>query len=141
MAEPGAEQGILQREIAELESLLREKRAAVGAENAPENEREEFREAFHEKYGESFAPAPPSDTPTPPPPLPQDIAGHHAAVVAAPENKEKLEALIHIALTKGVRTAAEVARRASPWLMDELHDTLQDQYYDRLIQAKQLKAL
>jgi len=139
MAEPGAEHEALQREIAELESLLREKRGAMSVEAAPE--RETFREAFHEKYGESFAPTAPSDTPTPPPSLPQDIAGHHAAVVAAPENKEKLEALIHIALTKGVRTAAEVARRASPWLMDALHDVLQDQYYDRLIQAKQLKTL
>lgn len=141
MAEPGAEHQALQREIAELESLLREKRGAMGVEQTPE--REAFREAFHEKYRESFAPAPPSSapTPTPPPPLPQDIAGHHAAVIAAPEDKEKLEALIGIALTKGVRAAAEVARRASPWLMDELHDVLQDQYYDHLIQTKQLKAL
>ena len=139
MAEQNPEHEALQREIAELESLLREKPGAADRDAAPE--REEFREAFHEKYGESFSPAPASTTATPPPPLPQDIAGHHASVVAAPEDNKKLEALIGIALTKGVRVAAEVARRASPWLMDELHDALQDHYYDRLIQAKQLKAL
>lgn len=141
MAEPGAEHQVLEREIAELESLLKEKRGALGAGEGPEQEREVFREAFHETYGESFKPAPSASATPPPPPLADDIAGHAQAVAAAPEDKEKLETLIGIALTKGVRAAAEVARRASPWLMDALHDALQDHYYDRLIQMKQLKAL
>lgn len=138
MTELTPEHEALQREITELESLLREKRGAAGMETAPE--REEFREAFREKYGESFAPAPTPSTAVPAVP-PSDIAGHQQAVTVAPEDEKKLETLIGIALTKGVRVAADVARSASPWLMDELHDRLQDHYYDRLIQAKQLKAL
>lgn len=49
--------------------------------------------------------------------------------------------LVEIAFTKGIRAAADVARHATPWLLDQLHDALQDHYYEKLVRAGKLKAL
>lgn len=129
-------------EIAELERLLAEKRQALAAEGKAVEEREAFGEAFRERYGEVLAPAPPlspSASPSPAPP-PDEIARHTEAL-GAKGRQEQLEHLIALAFSKGVGYAAGVARRATPWLMDELHDTLADRYYRQLIEARQLKAL
>ncbi len=137
---PGAEQTPHQ-EIAELERLLAEKKQALTAENAARPEQELFREAFRETYGESFSPktspAPSASAPV----LPADELTKHASSLAAQEREEQIGSLIAIAISKGVVAAADVARRATPWLMDELHDRLCDRYYQHLIAARQLKAL
>ncbi|RJQ37190.1 hypothetical protein C4552_01685 [Candidatus Parcubacteria bacterium] len=128
--------GHLANEIAELESLLAQKRASLERAGEAGEEKEAFGETFRERYGEAFAP-PPAASPgqtTPPPAPPHDQV---AAVQTAPEDQQ-VAALVEIALTKGVRAAAEVARHATPWLLDELHDRLQDRYYDELVRARKL---
>ncbi|MDP3727757.1 MAG: hypothetical protein Q8R35_03940 [bacterium] len=147
---PGGEQTPHQ-EIAELERLLAEKKQALADESAARPERELFRETFRETYGEALSPQtpPPStDSTSSPqansgqtPSLPPDELAKHAAALAAQEREEQLESLIAIAISKGVTAAAGVARRATPWLMDELHDRLCDRYYQHLIASRQLKAL
>lgn len=139
---PGGERTPHQ-EIAELERLLAEKKQALTAESAAKPEQELFREMFRETYGEALSP----QTPAPltslgqAPALPPDEIAKHASALAAQEREEQLESLIAIAISKGVAAAAGVARRATPWLMDELHDRLCDRYYQHLIAARQLKAL
>ena len=129
------------QEIAELERLLAEKKQALGAESADKPERELFRETFREAHGESFSPqafTPPSASA---PSLPPDDIAKHASALAVQEREEQIESLIAIALSKGIAAAAAVARKATPWLMDELHDRLSDRYYQHLIASRQLKAL
>ncbi len=137
---PGGEKTPHQ-EIAELERLLAEKKQALVTENEPKPERELFRETFREAHAESFSP--PSSTPPSQPTsvLPPDEVAKHASDLAALEREEQLESLIALAFSKGITAAAAVARRATPWLMDELHDRLADRYYQHLLASRQLKAL
>ncbi len=143
---PGGEKTPHQ-EIAELERLLAEKKQALTAESAAKPEREIFREAFRETYGESLSPKTTSPAPYPltgsgqAPSLPPDELAKHASALGAQAREEQMESLVAIALSKGVVAAADVARRATPWLMDELHDRLCDRYYQHLIASRQLKAL
>lgn len=128
----------LHREIAELERRLQEKREALAREGRVLEEKEAFRETFYETYGDALQPevAPPQ-----PSAAPRDRRGAPPPAPATQAAQEQLEVLIALAFTKGVRAATEAARRATPWLMDELHDELVDRYYEHLIQLKQLKAL
>ena len=126
-------------EIAALERLLEDKKRALAAEGKPAPEHEVFKEAFHEAYGEALAPKT-SIVPTALP-IASDELAKHVNDVKTKAREEQLESLIELALTKGVAAAAEVARNATPWLMDELHDRLQDTYYQQLIELRKLKAL
>lgn len=129
------------QEIVELERLLAEKRQALEREGdtTPEREREAFREVFRESFGEHLNPQR-TLQPLPATLAPGELAGH-ADALKEKAREEQIEHLVGIAFTKGVRAAADVARHATPWLMDELHDRLQDRYYEHLIQARQLKQL
>ena len=55
--------------------------------------------------------------------------GHH----------EQVEALVEIALTKGILVAVGVARHLdNPHLLDDFHDMFIDEYYEKLIQARKI---
>lgn len=137
---PGGERTPHQ-EIAELERLLAEKKQALAVEGKAPPERELFSETFRETYGESLSPKTSTLPSASAPSLPPDELAKHASSLATQEREEQMESLIAIALSKGVAAAADVARRATPWLMDELHDRLCDRYYQHLIASRQLKAL
>ncbi|MBI2055350.1 MAG: hypothetical protein HYT42_00435 [Candidatus Sungbacteria bacterium] len=128
------------QEIAELERLLAEKRKTLELEGQSAEEKEVFKEAFRETYGEVLAPKTPVVN-QPQPVLPAEELDKRAEELKTKEREEQLESLIALAVTKGVTAAAEVARQATPWLMDELHDRLRDKYYEHLIAARKLKAL
>lgn len=138
--EEGA-QGKQMEEIAALERLLAEKKQNLLTEGKIMPEKEAFREAFRESLGEALSPQTTTVTPPPVSTLTPDEVTKHASDVAAKEREEQVAALVEIALTKGIPAAAEIARKATPWLMDALHDELQDHYYDKLLQARKLKAL
>ena len=56
------------------------------------------------------------------------------------ENQVKL--LTDLALEKGVSHAIEVAKRLdNPYLLDELHDALVDELYNKLVEKGELKAI
>ena len=55
------------------------------------------------------------------------------------EHHDQVVALVEIALTKGVLAAVQVARHLNnPHLLDDFHDMLIDEYYDKLVQARQI---
>lgn len=55
------------------------------------------------------------------------------------EHHEQMEALVEIALTKGILEAVRVARHlGNKHLLDDFHDILVDEYYDKLIQARKV---
>lgn len=124
----------LPEEIKELELMLEEKKRALAERGEEREHKEVFREAFKEKYAEEFkvAPAPPLPPPYQPPVKAKDSAARIA-------REEELQTLIQLSFEKGVRQAIALAKRENPWLLDELHDRLIDEYYQKLIQARQIK--
>ena len=53
--------------------------------------------------------------------------------------KEDVRLLVEIAMTKSIGEAIRVAQRAgSPYLLDELHDHLVDDYYDKLVSLRKI---
>lgn len=55
------------------------------------------------------------------------------------EHRDQVEALVDIALTKGVLEAVRVARHlGNPHLLDDLHDMLVDEYYEKLLAARKI---
>lgn len=127
-------------EIAALEQLLAEKKQAFETEGKNVPEREVFREAFRESFHGAIAPSIKTAAPFASP-LSDDELAKHADDVLAKAHEERVDALIEIALEKGILAATHIAKHATPWLMDELHDRLQDRYYDQLIQLRKLKAM
>ena len=129
------------QEIAELERLLAEKKQALAVEGKVSPEWDIFRETFRETHGESFLPQAFTPPPTSVPPLPPDEVAKHTSALASQKREEQIESLIALAFSKGVAAATAVARHATPWLMDELHDRLADHYYQHLLTSRKLKAL
>jgi len=140
MPEPGQKrEKTHEEEIKELERLLEEKKRALierGVEKVP---KEAFREVMKE-YVE--AKKPPSYLPPSPVPVP-------ASDDAAKKNDEQkkrireaeLDKLIAVSFEEGIVEAVNQAERTTPWLLDELHDRLVDEYYQKLVQSSKLKEL
>lgn len=57
------------------------------------------------------------------------------------ERKEQVRALVEYALTKSIAEAVKIAEASTPWLVDELHDHLVDDYYDKLVALRKIKEL
>lgn len=57
------------------------------------------------------------------------------------KREEQIKHLVEIALTKSISEAVKVAQRSNPYLLDELHDHLVDDYYDKLIALRKIKKL
>ncbi|MFH1508991.1 MAG: hypothetical protein ABIE68_02400 [bacterium] len=54
--------------------------------------------------------------------------------------QQNLQQLVNIAFTKGIDEAIDQAKKTDdPYLIDELHDTLVSELYDKLIEAGKLK--
>lgn len=124
----------LPEEIKELEQMLEEKKRALAERGEEREHKEVFREAFKEKYSGEFKVAPPA--PLPPPPRSPTAKLQDSA--ARSRREEEIQTLIRVSFEKGVRAAADIAKRENPWLLDELHDRLIDEYYQKLIQSKQI---
>lgn len=127
-------------EIAALERLLEEKKQAFHAEGKQVPEREAFREVFRETYGRT-SPAEPSGQSAHIPGSTHSSPAASAADPGSGAREEELESLVAVAFHKGIRAATDIAAKETPWLLDELHDRLQDRYYQHLLQMKKLKAL
>ncbi len=128
----------LPEEIRELEHLLEEKKRFLAEKGEEREPREVFREIFREKYPlpteEKIAP--PQVGALPQPPFGTTQKREDDAVKK--ERKEEIAALIEISFEKGVRQAVNIAKRTSPWLLDELHDRLIDEYYQKLVQSREV---
>ena len=141
MAEsPGVPEHNHSTELAEFERLVAVKREALTREGRPAPEREVFREVFRERYGDVLS-SEPAAAPSVAPQGPGRLALPPADMPADTAREAELEEFVVLAFAKGVAAAAGAAKKSSPWLMDELHDRLVDRYYDRLLEARQLKPL
>lgn len=144
-----------EEEIKELERKLAEKKRAVAeaaggapAGAPPERDRAEkemFREVIREHISEVQPPAMrPSETQlVSPPPV---VSGAPSGGAAAPTpdkqaREEKLCMLVERAMTTTIEAAVRAAEKETPYLLDELHDRLADEYYEKLVQLRKLEAL
>ncbi len=136
---------VLEQEIRELERKQAEKKRsleACAAPGEPPEEKTVFREVIREHI-EGAAEGPPAmkaaAQPTSPKltSLPQDAAKAQADEIREEEHKKQVEALLAIAFSKGIVNAVNVARHlGDPHLLDEFHDTLADEYYEKLLSAR-----
>lgn len=122
-------------EIQELERLLEEKKRQLAERGEGQEPKETFRELFKERYAPGIPEKPPTASGTGPSPiLPQSSDDTSKAKA----REEQLRIFIEISFEKGIAAAIQLAKANTPWLLDELHDRLIDEYYERLIQAKQI---
>ena len=127
-----------EEEIQELERRLEEKKRALSesGEEAPQ-EKEVFREVLKEHISDTRQAADGGVVLTPPPHT--QSQSDDDLKKAKEELKEDVRLLVEIALTKSIGEAVRVAIRAeSPYLLDELHDHLVDDYYDKLVSLKKI---
>lgn len=127
---------IHEREIKELEQLLEEKKKEFFEHGEEKEHKEVFKEVFSEKYRQiAGAPVPPSVGSGVVPVAPTKSS-------AISEEKEtELKSFIEMAFADGLVSAVNRAKARSPWLLDELHDRLSDEYYEKLIQAGQIEKI
>lgn len=130
-----------EEEIRELERKLAEKKRELAAGAAsPAEEKEVFREVVREHI-EAMKPAMPPDGAPPVSHIPPKPPAAPADAAKAAEREEKLRLFIEYALTRGIADAAAKARAESPYLIDELHDRLVDEYYDKLVALRRIDPL
>lgn len=141
-----------QESISSLEEeihALEEKLAARKTIEAETEEKELFRkvlkehvESAKETTEKQAATEPAFPASSVPAVSPYDYAGSaksKADDIREKEHREQVEALVEIALTKGVLEAVSVARHLdNPHLLDDFHDMLIDEYYEKLLQARKI---
>ena len=97
-----------------------------------EKEKEILREAISERIEEI------------PPLLPaqQKAIAQKVQQIKAQPKERQIQLLTEMAFEKGVFEAVEVARRLdNPYLLDEFHDALIDELYNRLVEQGKLKQI
>lgn len=148
MAEDSKEKGGVsaEEEIRELEQRLEEKKRELAekGEGLPE-EKEILREILRKRVEEAMPPAPGEVPITPvagvPHKLTDDLKKKAEELKKKEAREEQVRALIELALTRSISDAVKVAGSATPYLLDELHDHLVDDYYEKLLQLRKIKAL
>lgn len=141
----------LEEEIRALEEKLAARKVAEVKQKAEGSMREEkdiFRDVLHEhvesakEIAEKQTTAGSTDSAN----IPATPLFNYAARVQQKaddirekEHHEQVEALMEIALTKGILEAVHVARHLNnPHLLDDFHDILVDEYYEKLVQARKI---
>lgn len=132
-----------EEEIADLERRLEAKKREIASkkEGIPE-EKELFREVVREHIeaarpalGERAGVSIPAQKPA------GAGAKTKADIDKEKERERQIKALIEIALVKSISEAVRIAGSTSPYLLDELHDHLADDLYDKLIALRKIKKL
>lgn len=145
MAEEHKKEITPENEILELERRLEEKKRELAGKQAelPE-EKEILREVLQKQVEEARAPA--GEEPTGSAPavihiLTDDLKKQVDEVKQKEKREEQIRHLVELALTKSIKDAVKVAQDASPYLLDELHDHLVDDYYEKLVALRKIKKL
>lgn len=130
----------LESEIQALQQKLEEKKRELqaGAENMP-HEKEIFREVLREHVEDTrYKMQDTDDMAKVSIPVSPSITTDQQTTDAV-EHAEEIEALVHIAFSEGILKAVQAARETrNPHIVDELHDRLVDEYYDKLLAARQI---
>lgn len=127
----------LQAEIKELQARLDAKKRELGTAVHME-ERDVFREVFRERFDE-LTKAIQSASPVPAAPAPQ--APLRDDSVKDLKKEEAIEHLIFVAFEKGPGSALTEARTMGDFWVDELHDRLADEYYEKLLEFRRVQQL
>ncbi|MDP3770272.1 MAG: hypothetical protein Q8R40_05050 [bacterium] len=134
-----------EEEIRKLEQQLEQKKRELTQSGAavPE-EKEVFRQVLKEHI-ETFRLVAPSIPLTPHVPPPPSITPTLQDTQTSTQNREINEAtvrlLIEKAMTGTIDDAVSEAQKISPYMVDELHDHLVDDMYDKLIALRKVKQL
>ena len=135
-----------EEEIQNLERQLEAKKRELAVAGAPaKEEKEVFREVLKEHIETLRPSAPPADTAIPVAPLPPVAAPTPQGVAGEVKKDEANEAtvrmLVEKAMTGTIEDAVKEAQKISPYMLDELHDHLVDDMYDKLVVLRKIKAL
>ncbi len=123
-----------------VEEIYREfkvKRAEVlkqseSKELTPEKEKEILKETISEQTQKS----------QPITPIQQQAITHLGQKIKDEPKERQIQLLVNMAFEKGVVEAIEVAKSLdSPYLIDELHDILVDELYNKLVTEKKIEKL
>lgn len=135
-----------EEEIRMLEKKLEAKKQELSqkGQEAP-HEKEMLREVLKEHIEEARQ-VPPEH----PQPVPSAGIGHGLGddlkkkaddLKQQEKREEQVRSLVELALTRSIHDAVKVAGHATPYLLDELHDHLVDDYYEKLVALKKIKQL
>ena len=114
---------------AELMRRFEEKKRLLETTGVKPESKEIFKEAFREHVAEQM----PSVLIVEPRPVSEK---RPAGAIAADD--QELQSLVNLALEKGVFAAIKKAEAETPYLIDALHDTLVDHYFEKLVLAGRL---
>ena len=122
-------------EIRALEQKLEAKKRELAEKGAElPHEKEMFRDVLREHVEELKAPLPSYFVPPPS----DDSAKKTDDKLKQDEREEHIRQLIELALTSTIEKAVRWAEAESPYILDELHDHLIDDYYDKLIALRKI---
>lgn len=145
MPEPQREQfGSPEEEIKALEEKLQQKKQELLSRGAPvPEEKEVFREVLKQHIEEAHPVSPPQVTPISGlGHLPADDFKKKTDNTKEKEiRQEQVRDLVELALSSSIRDAIKEAEKSTPYLLDELHDHLVDEYYDKLLALRKIKAI
>jgi len=140
----------LEREIADIEKRLAEKKAALEqtqSEQPVTQEKDILREVVSEKaqeFASSYQPSAPAPTQSATPATDDTLFPpiSEPPSYLSNELKDKVQCLVNTAFTKGLTEAVkEVSKMNNPALLDAFHDVLVDQLYDVLIERGKLEKI
>ncbi len=140
MAESGGAYRSPEEEIRDLERRLEEKKREVGADGRAEKEmfREVLREhvrSAREGAGDEGVTLPSSHRHV----VADEVITDPAELRKEEAREDEIRSLVEDALTRGVGHAVRRAAAESPYLLDELHDHLVDDFYDKLVALRKIK--
>ena len=120
-------------------NILHHRFEAKKNENTPDqSEKDIFRNVFRERFNELRQ----SIQSVPPPAKMPPAIKNSTTIKNDDTNKdreEKLQSLIEAAFSGGPGMAIDSAQKLGDYYLDELHDRLADEYYEKLIQFQKLK--
>ncbi|MDP3710245.1 MAG: hypothetical protein Q8R29_00800 [bacterium] len=131
-------------EIKELERKLDEKKRQFAEKQVETTEEKEIlREVLQKQVEEvrTSTEEPSGAAPAVTHILTDDLKTQADEVKKKEKREEQIKHLVEIALTKSISEAVKVAQKSNPYLLDELHDHLVDDYYDKLIALRKIKKL
>lgn len=135
--EPKQTSEVFAQEIAELEAKLQEKKMQMERAGSPAPEKNIFKEVVRDHAFAKEATTAPSATVTTTTAAPTTSTRLPTAAEEEAVTKHIAQAFI-----KGIPAAVREARSSgNPFLIDLLHDRLADEYYQKLLAARKVKAV
>jgi len=124
----------INKEILELEKKLAEKKQElIERKEGEKTEKDIIREIVKEKIQQTAISSPSA--------TPQQVAKKTKEIGSEPKERQ-VQLLVNLAFEKGIVQAVEVAKGLNnPYLLDELHDVLVDEYYNKLVEQGKLKPI